>query len=479
MTRLPKPNFRKLFHFEWPVWPLFLFRFLVAMSVSGIMLNMLEMSNIIWNDGTFHSFEMGIILASRMWGIALSGLVVGRLADKFSRKILLIGMGTLISIGKILNGFAQESNPESYGFFVFCSVLVGLGLGGVDPIILSYTNDALNPKIRSKYFSIQESSRQIGSICGTIVSAILFQTGLWRVYFWGTGIIIAGLGILIFFFLKEPKRGQNSQSDLSELLKTTDITYDYQLNKKTIRSTIFSPTNIIAFIEGIFTWLIFSTALYMIYPYVQSPPYNISAISSSILMIMFGLPGAIFGALFFGRLSDRLGNRDIRWRVLLIIFSIVGLFISIILIFMVPLVELTPEQGNDFGLLLSHPSAWILGGVMFSLRAVLGIYFINQNPIIQAINLPEAQGTVTSWGQFLETVANGLGPVIAGYLLSINQGNYFNAIRFIILLGLPGAILWIGSLKFIKTDANRIQTILKERTEELKNTHQNKPGLMN
>ncbi|MHA1745960.1 MAG: hypothetical protein ACTSWW_08160, partial [Promethearchaeota archaeon] len=116
-------------------------------------------------------------------------------------------------------------------------------------------------------------------------------------------------------------------------------------------------------------------------------------------------------------------------------------------------------------------------GVMFSLRAVLGIYFINQNPIIQAINLPEAQGTVTAWGQFLETIANGLGPVIAGYLLSINQGNYFEAIKFIILLGLPGAVLWMVSLKFIKSDAKRIQTILKERTEELKNTHQNNQAI--
>ena len=112
---------------------------------------------------------------------------------------------------------------------------------------------------------------------------------------------------------------------MSDLLTSTDIIYKYRLNAKTVRTTIFSPTNIIAFIEGIFTWLIFSIAIYMIYPYLQSEPYNISPISNGILMIIFGMPGAIFGGIIFWKISDHYGNKYIKWRVLLIIFSIIPL----------------------------------------------------------------------------------------------------------------------------------------------------------
>jgi len=410
---------------------------------------------------------MGILIGTRTWGMAVSGLFIGRLADKFSRKYLLIIMVSLIAAGRFLNGFAPMGESISYGYFLFCFVLTGFGLGGIEPIILSYTNDALSQEKRSRFFGIQESSRQVGATFGTILSAILFQMGYWKLYFWIAGIILFIIMIILWIYLKEPKRGQNSQKDLSNLLNSTDIVYEYQLNAKTVKITIFSPTNIIAFIEGIFTWLIFSIAIYMIYPYLQSEPYNISPIANGILMIIFGMPGAIFGGIVFGKISDTLGKRNIKWRVLLIIFSIITLFVSIVLVFVIPLQPLTPEEGNNIILLFSYPSGWIFGLIIFTIRAVLGIYNVNQNPIIQAINLPEAQGTVSSWGQFLETIANGLGPVIAGYILSVNEGNYFEAAWITLVLGIPGAILWMFAFKFINADVARVQGILKLRAKEL------------
>jgi len=449
------------------VWPIYILRFLIALTVAGIMLNMLVLSDIIWQDNTFYPLEMGILIGTRTWGMALSGLLIGRLADKMPRKYLLIIMVSFIALGRFLNGFAPMGESISYGYFLFCFILTGLGLGGIEPIILSYTNDALSKEKRSRFFGFQESSRQVGATFGTILSAFLFQMGYWKLYFWIAGSVLFIILIVLWIFLKEPKRGQNSQKELSDLLTSTDVVYEYQLNAKTVKSTIFSRTNIIAFIEGIFTWLIFSIAIYMIYPYLQSEPYNISPIANGILMIIFGLPGAIFGGIVFGKISDHLGKKDIKWRVLLIIFSIISLFISIILIFVVPLTPLTPEEGNNIIIIFSYPSGWIFGMIIFTIRAVLGIYNVNQNPIIQAINLPEAQGTVSSWGQFLETIAMGLGPVIAGYILSVNEGNYFEAAWITILMGIPGAILWMLSLKYIKSDEARVQGILKQRAKEL------------
>ncbi|MHA1512056.1 MAG: MFS transporter, partial [Promethearchaeota archaeon] len=189
------------------VWPIYILRFLIALTVAGIMLNMLVLSDIIWQDNTFYPLEMGILIGTRTWGMALSGLLIGRLADKMPRKYLLIIMVSFIALGRFLNGFAPMGESISYGYFLFCFILTGLGLGGIEPIILSYTNDALSKEKRSRFFGFQESSRQVGATFGTILSAFLFQMGYWKLYFWIAGSVLFIILIVLWIFLKEPKRG--------------------------------------------------------------------------------------------------------------------------------------------------------------------------------------------------------------------------------------------------------------------------------
>jgi hypothetical protein len=62
----------------------------------------------------------------------------------------------------------------------------------------------------------------------------------------------------------------------------------------------------------------------MIYPYLQSEPYNISPIVNGILIIIFGMPDAIFGGIVFGKISDTFGKRNIKWRVLIIDHNLTG-----------------------------------------------------------------------------------------------------------------------------------------------------------
>ena len=273
--------------------------------------------------------------------------------------------------------------------------------------------------------------------------------------------------MFVLFSFKEPKRGMYSQKDLTFILHKEKIEYRYQLTRETFRKTIIAPTNLIAFFEGIFTWLIMANTLYLIYPYIQYAPYNISPVMSSLFMTVFGVPGAIIGALTFGRLSDRLGAKNLKNRVLLIVASLFVILISVIMFFAIPLPSLRPDEGNTLSILLGYPMLWVLCVVIFILRAVIGIYNINQNPILQAVNLPEAQGQVMAFGQFLETISMGLGPLIACILLTANGGNYLLTSLFLCLLGLPGPILWLFALKTINKDHIRVQNILKERANEL------------
>ncbi len=468
-TFLSKQNLSEMKH----LWSILLVRSFIAISVSGVMLTMVQLSGIIWGDGTFHAVEMGIIISTRMWSMAVSGLVMGYTIDRLPRKLLGVILVSFIALGRFINGFAPVGTPAAYPFFIVCYGLVGLGMGGLDPFIVSITNDSLPTSTRSKFFGLWEAVRQVSATVGMIIGAILIQMGYWQIHFWGTGILMA-IGCVIFIiFIREPKRGANSQSDLTGVLDNDEIVYEYKMNWATAKSTILAPTNILAFIEGIFTWFIFSIGLYMVFPYLQSPPYNISPVASSILAIIFGIPGSLFGATVFGRLSDRLGTKDIRWRVNFIIISIIGIVVSIICLFLVPLQPMDAAEGNNILFLSRQYQSYILGLIIFFMRGTFGIYFINQNPLIQAINLPEAQGTVTAWGQFLETVANGMGPVMAGVLLAANGGNYQQTALISMSLGIPGIICWIIARKYVQKDVDRVQAILKARAVELEANHKN------
>lgn len=449
------------------VWPLLFVRSIIAISVAGVFLNVVQMSYVIFGDNTFYPFKMGLLVGSRRWAIAISGLVSGVLVDRVSRKKILGVSLAIASISALINGFSPAGTPTTYFYFLGCFLLMGISLGGIDPSYVSLSNDILTQEERSRFFGLLEAVRQLSSTIAMIFSAIFYQLGWWRSYYWiCAGLLFIGM-IVVSVKLHEPKRGMQSNTDLTAVLQNQETNYQYQLTKETFRSTILRPTNIFAFIEGIFTWLIFAIAIYMIYPYIQSPPYNISPVASAVLMIFFGIPGSVVGGLVFGRLSDKLGQKNILNRVNLIIISIFLLFFAILCVFLIPLEPFTPEQGNNIFYLLKFYQTWLLGLIMFTLRAVLGIYFINQNPIIQAINLPEAQGKVTAWGQLLETIANGLGPILVGAILTVNAGNYLQAAWITILMGLPGGFLWIAARRYIHKDVARIQSLLQARAKEM------------
>ena len=101
------------------------------------------------------------------------------------------------------------------------------------------------------------------------------------------------------------------------------------------------------------------------------------------------------------------------------------------------------------------------------MRAVLGLWNINQPPILQDINLPEAQGKISSANQFLEALGMGTGPIIAGYILVIFNQNYQLTLLIITIFGIMGGLLWLSATIWINKDVDRISSILKEREAEL------------
>ena len=108
----------------------------------------------------------------------------------------------------------------------------------------------------------------------------------------------------------------------------------------------------------------------------------------------------------------------------------------------------------------------------FLAKMILTIYSINQPPILQKINLPEAQGKISSANKFLESIGSGLGPMIAGFLLINFNQNFQLTVLVSVLIGMIGCMVWLFGASSINKDIQRISSILDKRAAELKEKNQ-------
>ena len=135
--------------------------------------------------------------------------------------------------------------------------------------------------------------------------------------------------------------------------------------------------------------------------------------------------------------------------------------------------HLTVEEGKDIVLLMSLPILWIMGIVYFTSRSVFSLYIVNQAPVLQEINLPEAQGQIVSWNQFLESLGRGIAPLMAGILLVLTGMNYQLVVSLMVLCIIPGIVLWMLALRWFEADSHIIKEILSERAKILKERKNN------
>ncbi len=427
-------------------------------------INILFISRLFWPGEPLHPFEMGLAFGLMFIVGAFSKLIFGWLADTRPRITLLAITSFFPGLGFFLFGFIPEGGGL-FAFMIFIIIIIFREMFTAEmPVTTSYTDDAIEEQKRSQVLGMISGVISLTTVIATLVAAISFAPG-WHYYFWIFGGIAMGGGIIILKFGKEPKRGAE-KAELKNLLKLDSAVYKYHLTKETIKSTVFSTTNLVAIVEGIFTWMMFAVPLFLVFAYLQSAPYFLSPFSMSLLFIFFVLPGTITGNMLLSKKFDELGNRSIKNRIRLIFGSLIGLAVAcIFLVF--PLPALSSGEGANIGAVLSVPTFWVPSLALFFGYLFVGVYFTNQKPLLQKINLPEAQGTINAFNVFFEVLATGIGSVLSGALLSFLGNNYQLTALIFCIIGAGGATLWLIGLKRIDGDLDRVSCILKERASQI------------
>ncbi|CAE6497080.1 unnamed protein product [Rhizoctonia solani] len=132
-----------------------------------------------------------------------SQIVIARLSDIFGRKLMLISVIALFTIGNILSGFAQTA------VWLFTArAISGIGGGGIDSLCMIIMSDVVSLKERGKYQGFMGAAIALGSGIGPLIGGALSTAG-WRWVFWFTVPISIACVVQLWWLLPQNELSGN------------------------------------------------------------------------------------------------------------------------------------------------------------------------------------------------------------------------------------------------------------------------------
>lgn len=183
---------------------------------------------------------------------AICGIFMGRMADQFSRKYIILSGLTVWSLMTFASGFAN-----SLSFLITARLFVGISQSALSPAVYSLLADYFKPSQRATVFSIYASGIFVGVGLSFLVGGSVAQAYDWRVALKTVGLPGLGIALLGAFLLREPVR-----TSLSNVEKGNSFlgVLKYILKKKTVRYHLagfsllaLSGYTILAFISTVLT----------------------------------------------------------------------------------------------------------------------------------------------------------------------------------------------------------------------------------
>jgi MFS family permease len=151
---------------------------------------------------SFDKVQLALIGSVFAWVYAGFALAAGLIADRFSRKHIILGACIVWSIFTLATAWCQ-----SFAGFLWVRALTGLGETLYFPAVMSLLSDYHSKETRSRALSWHQSAVYAGTILGSWMAAVLAERNGWQFPFYLFGPIGVALAIILMASLQEPKRG--------------------------------------------------------------------------------------------------------------------------------------------------------------------------------------------------------------------------------------------------------------------------------
>jgi AAHS family 3-hydroxyphenylpropionic acid transporter len=319
----------------------------------------------------FDPKQMGWIFSISNIGLVIGAGLGGRFADQVGRKPVFIGAVLAFGLFTLLTSLV--STFEALFVVRLCA---GLGFGAALPNMMALAAEVSVPEKRASTAAAMFCGMPLGGGTSALLTQLLPPDFDWRILFEIGGILPLLLAPTIYFLMPET------------LTKRTPGT-----PRPDVAAALFSEGRTRA---TLMLWLAFLPTLLILYLILNWLPTLVVAngldravAPQASLAFNFA---SVAGALFFGRLVDRV---DTRWPMT---FAYIGLIIS--------LIALSSSSGLTMTLLLSGAAGFFLLGANYALYGVAATYY----PLA-------VRGTGSGASVAVGRIGSIIGPLLAGLLL--------------------------------------------------------------
>ena len=370
---------------------------------------------------------LGFVLSMELLGMAIGNVVMGRFADAWGRRPIILFCVILMATGMWMATTANSVYDLS-----FWRVVTGMGIGGTLSAINAVAAEFANEKRRNLCVSLMVIGYPIGAVIGGTIAASLLQDNNWRSVFEFGAFATATLIPIVYFLVPESvawlceKQPANALQRINIILQrmgkksVTSLPPPAPGNQQQSLVSIFAPELLPTTILVTFAYALHITTFYYILKWVPKIVVDMGfdASSAAGVLVWANLGGATGGALF-GLLTQRFHLFKMTIGALLLATTMVILF----------------GTGFDNLYQLSLVSAAV---GFFTNSGVVGLYAI-------LAQVYSASTRATGSGFAIGTGRGGsvLAPILAGLLFAAGQG--LQTVSIIMGLGstLAAVAIWL------------------------------------
>lgn len=390
---------------------------------------------------TFHINEaqMGAVTTGALIVAVVFYPLWGYLYDRYARS-------KLLSLAAFIWGSTTWLNALAPTFPLFMATRATTGIDDSSyPGLYSLISDYFGPEVRGKVYGLLQLTQPLGYLTGMILALTLRDVIGWRKIFFITGSLGIVVSVIIFFAVREPKRGKSEPE--MENLEEIGV---YRFDKKIAMGLFRKPTLLLLYAQGFFGVFPWNVITFWFFAYLEKERHYAES------TILFTMAPAVLilasGYFVGGALGDFMFKRTVRGR---LIVSTVGIFLGAIGLFLTMRVP------------LGSP-------VLFMILLCITAMFIpfgspNVLSTVYDITLPEIRSTAIAVESFIEESGAALAPLIAGVIAT--SSSLQNAILVICLS------TWLMCAFFISIAAYLVPRDIKVLRDQLKERAENEHRL--